>query len=99
MAPIKLGLMGYGSSTKIFHLPYILPNPDLEVVAFLQRAAAPEDPSKAEPGTHCTVDYPKARHYRTKDDFLKDGEIEVVVVCTSSSTHFEMGVRDVLAAE
>ena len=93
MPPIKLGLMGYGSSTKIFHLPYVLPNPDLEVVAFLQRAAVPEgDKGNIEAGTHCTVDYPKARHYRTKEEFLGDGEIEVVVVCTSSNSHFEMGV-------
>jgi predicted dehydrogenase len=40
---IRVGLMGYGFSTKCFHLPYILPNPDLEVYAFLQRAAAPEN--------------------------------------------------------
>lgn len=92
MIPIKVGLMGYGSSTKIFHLPYILPNPDLEVVAFLQRAEAPQDNSSVEAGKHCTVDYPKARHYRTKEDFLADGVVELVVVCTSSSTHFELGV-------
>lgn len=92
MAPIKVGLMGYGSSTKIFHLPYILPNPDLSVVAFLQRAEAPSNPEKVEPGVHCTVDFPKARHYRTLEDFLGDGEVELVVVCTGSGVHYEMGV-------
>lgn len=91
--PVKVGLMGYGSSTKIFHLPFILPNPDLEVVAFLQRKEAPADKSNVEPGTHCTVDHPKAKHYRTKEDFLADAEIELVIVCTSSETHYELGVR------
>lgn len=93
-APIKVGLMGYGSSTKIFHLPYVLPNPDLRVVAFLQRAAAPSEADKAntEPGKHCTIDYPESRHHRTVESFVGDKEIEVVVVCTSSATHFEMGV-------
>ena len=90
--PIKVGLMGYGSSTKLFHLPFILPNPDLDVVAFLQRAEAPQDKSGVEPGKHCTVDYPEARHYRTKAEFLGDESIELVVVCTSSNTHFELGV-------
>ena len=85
--------MGYGASTKIFHLPYILPNPDLEVVAFLQRAEAPQDKGSVEAGKHCAVDYPQAKHYRTAEDFLKDQEIELVVVCTSSGTHFELGVR------
>ena len=92
MAPIKVGLMGYGGSTKIFHLPYILPNPDLDVMAFLQRAEAPKDKSGVEAGKHCTVDFPKAKHYRTAKDFLADGDIELVIVCTSSATHFDLGV-------
>lgn len=97
--PVKVGLMGYGASTKIFHLPYILPNPDLEVVAFLQRAEAPRDKANVEAGKHCTVDHPKAKHYRTAEDFLKDDEIELVVVCTSSATHFELGVRQAFQRE
>ncbi|EME86128.1 uncharacterized protein MYCFIDRAFT_82067 [Pseudocercospora fijiensis CIRAD86] len=53
MAPIKVGLIGYGSSTKVFHLPWILPNDDFHVHAFLQRAEAPKGP--VEPGKHCTM--------------------------------------------
>lgn len=41
MAPLNVGCMGYGFSTKCFHLPFVLPNPDLKVYAFLQRAEAP----------------------------------------------------------
>ncbi|KAK3696325.1 hypothetical protein LTR37_018061 [Vermiconidia calcicola] len=99
MAPIKVGLMGYGSSTKYFHLPFILPNPDLDVVAFLQRAEAPEDKSNVEPGKHCTVDHPKAKHYRTAEDFFADDEIELVIVCTSSAMHFEFGKQALLAGK
>jgi hypothetical protein len=44
MAPINVGFIGYGFSTKCFHLPFIIPNPDLEVYAFLQRAAHPIPP-------------------------------------------------------
>lgn len=54
--PVKVGLMGYSSSTRVFHLPYILPNPDIEVVAFLQRAEAPQDTTNVETGQHCTID-------------------------------------------
>ncbi|SPO02200.1 related to dehydrogenases and related proteins [Cephalotrichum gorgonifer] len=90
MAPIKVGIVGYGFSTKCFHLPYILPNPDLEVYAFLQRAPAPVDGSAEKPprGTHCTVDFPLAKHYRTADEFFADAEIELVVVCTASHEEF-----------
>lgn len=93
MAPIKVGLMGYGFSTKCFHLPFITPNADLEVYAFLQRAEAPTDKTGAESGKHCTVDYPKAKHYRTADDFFADAEIELVIVCTSSNNHAEFAEK------
>lgn len=99
MAPIKVGLLGYGFSTKCFHLPFILPNLDLEVVAFLQRAEAPKDQASTESGKHCTVDYPKAKHYRTAKDFFSDNEIELVVVCTSSATHFELAEQALQAGK
>lgn len=92
MAPIKVGLMGYGFSTKSFHLPYILPNADFEVHAFLQRAAPPQE-STTEAGKHCTVDYPKCKHYRTTGDFFADPEIELVIVCSSSETHAEFAEK------
>ena len=88
MAPIKVGIVGYGFSTKCFHLPYILPNPDLEVYAFLQRAAPPNDPAKAPHWGHCTIDFPQAKHYRTSDEFYADEQIDLVVVCTSSHEEF-----------
>jgi predicted dehydrogenase len=91
MAPIKAGIVGYGFSTKCFHLPFILPNPDLEVYAFLQRAAAPAD---AKGLGHCTVDFPKAKHYRTSEEFFADGEIELVIVCTHTHEEFvEKGLQ------
>ena len=92
MAPIKVGIVGYGFSTKCFHLPYILPNPDLEVYAFLQRAAPPsEDPNVQLKMGHCTVDFPKAKHYRTAEDFFADPEIDLVVVCTHEHEQFAEG--------
>jgi predicted dehydrogenase len=93
MAPIKVGLMGYGFSTKCFHLPFITPNPDLEVFAFLQRAEAPADKTNVEAGKHCTVDHPKAKHYRTADAFFADPAIELVIVCTSSDNHAEFAEK------
>ena len=64
------------------HLPYVMPNVDLEIFAFLQRTPAPEDPTSAKPGTHCRVNSPKAKHYRTNQDFLADELIELTVVRT-----------------
>ncbi len=99
MAPIKVGLLGYGFSTKVFHLPYILPNPGYEVYAFLQRSEAPKDKSKVEPGEHCTVDYPNAKHYRTIEDFCADPEIQLVSVCTKVGVHVEHAEKALLAGQ
>ncbi|KAK4116850.1 NAD(P)-binding protein [Canariomyces notabilis] len=85
---IKVGIVGYGFSTKCFHLPYILPNPDLEVYAFLQRAAPPVDASQMPRWGHCTIDFPKAKHYMTADEFFADESIELVIVCTHIHEEF-----------
>ncbi|KAF8851083.1 NAD(P)-binding protein [Acephala macrosclerotiorum] len=97
MAPLNVGLMGYGFSTKSFHLPFILPNPDLKVYAFLQRAPAPS--GKVEKGKHCTVDYPAAKHYQTADEFFADPNIDIVIVCTHHDTHAEFAEKALLAGK
>ena len=99
MAPINVGLMGYGFSTKSFHLPFILPNKDLKVVAFLQRAAAPAPGLDVTPGKHCTVDYPDVKHYRTAEEFFADPNIELVIVCTHHDTHADFAERSLLAGK
>ena len=91
--PIKVGIIGYGSSVRYFHMPYLLPNPDLEIYAFLQRAEAPKDPATAEPWTHCTVDFPKAKHHRMSETFFSDPEIELVIVCTQQASHAEFAEK------
>lgn len=97
MAPIKLGIIGYGFSTKCFHLPFILPNRDLEVYAFLQRRPAPRSPAPEDMELlrwgHCTMDFPSAKHYTGPDEFFCDADIEVVLVLTSDGTHLEFVER------
>lgn len=91
MAPIKVGIIGYGFSTKCFHLPFILPNPDLDVYAFLQRRPPPETPEELKDlkWGHCTVDFPQAKHFTNSIDFFADDNIELVIVLTSDGTHGE----------
>ena len=88
MAPVKVGIAGYGNSSRVFHLPHILSVPDLEVVAFFQRARAPRDTKP-----HCSVDYPKCKHYEDLDKFLQDPEIELVVVTTRDDSHAEISIK------
>ncbi|KAK0751632.1 oxidoreductase [Schizothecium vesticola] len=96
--PIKVGIVGYGFSTQCFHLPFILPNPDFELHAFLQRAAPPsEDGDKKPRWGHCTVDFPDAKHHRTPETFFADDAIELVIILTHS--HEEFVERALLAGK
>ncbi|EWC43511.1 hypothetical protein DRE_07511 [Drechslerella stenobrocha 248] len=99
MAPINVGFVGYGGATRNFHLPFILPNPDLNVYAFLQRAEAPAPGSAVAKGKHCTVDHPAAKHYRTSEEFFADPDIDLVIVCTQHGTHFEFAEKALLAGK
>ncbi|RSL59607.1 hypothetical protein CEP51_013892 [Fusarium floridanum] len=86
MSPIKVGIIGYGFAAKNFHIPFISNVPDLEIIAILQRAQVP-DGSSATPGTHCKLDFPSVRHYRSADEFFADPDIDLVVVATQHDTH------------
>jgi predicted dehydrogenase len=98
MTPLNVGVIGYGSSAKIYNLPFITPNLDLIVYAFLQRAAAP-DSGTAKPGSHCTIDFPKAKHYQSADDFFADSKIDLVVVCSHHDTHASFAERALRAGK
>ncbi|KAF2035991.1 NAD(P)-binding protein [Setomelanomma holmii] len=87
MAPIKVGVIGYGFAAKSFHLPFINAIPDYEVVAILQRAEAPTDPASIARGTHCSFDFLQVKHHRTADAFFADSEIDFVVVASHADTH------------
>lgn len=99
-SPIRLGVIGYGFSSKCFHLPFInaLPN-DFRIVAFFQRSEAPKDPKTAAPGSHCTVDYPNVKHYSNKDEFFANEEIDVVIVNSKQDTHAEYAEKALKAGK
>lgn len=87
MAPIQVGVIGYGFAAKSFHLPFISALPDYRVVAILQRAEAPSDPASVGKEVHCTIDVPDSTHHRTAEAFFADPEIQFVVVASHADTH------------
>jgi len=99
MAPINVGFVAYGFATRCFHLPFVLPNPNLNVYAFLQRAEAPSDKTGVPAGKHCTVDFPDAKHYRTAETFFADPNIDLVIVCTHHDSHAELAEKALLAGK
>ena len=75
---IKVGLMAYGMSGKIFHTPFLENHSNFDLVAIVERSK--NDAQK---------DYPLVKIYRDIESLLADNSIELVVVNTPNFTHYE----------
>ncbi|KAI1336353.1 oxidoreductase family protein [Xylariaceae sp. FL0016] len=76
----NVGVIGYGLSASVFHIPFITTTPSLTLHSILQRK--PSDSSSA------PRDYPDLKHHTSLDTLLADAELDVVVVTTPPETHF-----------
>lgn len=82
MAPIRVAVIGYGLSAKIFHIPFILALPELYTLhGVLQRT--PNE--KSNPDT----DHEGVKVYRDLDTLLADSEVELVVITSIPTAHYE----------
>ena len=80
--PYNVGVIGYGMSAKVFHIPLIEHIPELKLYAVVQRNPKPED--------NAEKDHPGIKSYRSTEDMVKDDGLHVVVVTTVPDTHFEL---------
>ena len=84
MAPTtwNLGVIGYGSSAKTFHIPFIQSVPELKLYAVVQRQPKPDDDAEK--------DHPGIKSYRTAEELVKDEGVNVVVITTDPVSHFAL---------
>lgn len=78
MEIIKVGLAAYGMSGQVFHAPFISINPHFELCKIVERS---KELSKER--------YPDATIVRSFEELIKDPAIELIVVNTPDSTHYE----------
>jgi predicted dehydrogenase len=78
----NVGIIGYGLSAKIFHIPFISVVPEFKLYAVVQRTPKLNDDVEN--------DYPDAKCYRSVQEMLKDPQIDVVIVTTSPDTHLRL---------
>lgn len=79
---LKVGLIGFGLAGQAFHAPVIRTTPGLELSCILERH-----------GSLAQEKYPGIRVARTLDDMLNDRGIQLCVVATPNTTHFELARR------
>lgn len=78
MESIKTGIASYGMSGQVFHAPFIYTNPHFQLCIIVERS---KELSKER--------YPDATIVRSVDEMLDDKDIELVVINTPDSTHYE----------
>lgn len=78
----NVGIIGYGLSAKIFHIPFVATTPQFRLHSIVQRS--PKD------GNSVPHDHPEAKHYADVKQLLADPEVDVVVITTPPDSHFEL---------
>ena len=85
-APINVGLIGFGMAARVFHAPLIQANPLLRLTHIVQRH-----------GDEAATAYPSATVLRDVEALLAQKSVELVVVATPNTSHFELGARSLQA--
>ncbi|PGG99575.1 hypothetical protein GX51_06224 [Blastomyces parvus] len=76
----NVGIIGYGLSAKIFHIPFIRAVPEFNFYAVVQRTPKFDDDAEK--------DHPGIKSYRSTEEMVKDAGVDVVIVTTTPDTHF-----------
>ena len=78
----NVGIIGYGLSAKVFHIPLVETVPQFNFHAVVQRNPRPEDDA--------AMDHPGIKSYRSTEEMLEDSNVDVVVVTTAPDSHFQL---------
>lgn len=87
-APINVGLVGFGMASQVFHAPLIHANPHLRLTHIVERHDH-DSPKK----------YPQAKVLRAVDALLVENAVELVVVATPNTSHFDIAARALKAGK
>jgi predicted dehydrogenase len=78
MERVRVGILSYGMSGKVFHCPLLHVNPGFEMKKIMQRSS-----------NDALIRYPYLQIVRNATDIINDPEIDLVLVNTPDHTHFE----------
>ncbi|KAI5468051.1 hypothetical protein BGZ63DRAFT_410810 [Mariannaea sp. PMI_226] len=78
----NVGIVGYGLSAKVFHIPFIAETPQFKLYSIVQRS--PKE------GNSAPNDYPDIKHYTQYQDLVADPNVDLIVVGTPPDNHFEL---------
>jgi scyllo-inositol 2-dehydrogenase (NADP+) len=85
---IKTALLSFGLSGKVFHAPFLQLHQGFELIGTWERSKK----------IFCSQ-YPGTKTYQTLEELLSDKDVELVIVNTPTSTHFEYARQTLLAGK
>ncbi|MGB6690468.1 MAG: Gfo/Idh/MocA family oxidoreductase [Terracidiphilus sp.] len=85
---IRVGVVGFGLGGRVFHAALVSSVEGLELAAIVERS-----------GDKAALRYPGVTIYRSLEDLLKDGSIDLVVITTPSGNHFEAACQSLEAGK
>jgi scyllo-inositol 2-dehydrogenase (NADP+) len=88
MHRLKTGIVGYGKSAKVFHVPFLSTMHEFEITAVLQRHG--DDSKKQLPGI---------RIARSIEELIAGTDTELIVITTPNETHFEYASKALKAGK
>lgn len=78
----NVGIIGYGLSAKVFHIPFVQALPDIyNLYGIVQRSPKAGDDASA--------DHPSVKLFRSADDLFADKAVDLVIVTSIPETHYE----------
>ncbi|RDL39369.1 NAD(P)-binding Rossmann-fold containing protein [Venustampulla echinocandica] len=76
----NVGVIGYGMSAKVFHIPLVLITPQFTLHSIVQRTPKPNDDA--------SKDHPSTKIYHSAPEMFADPSIDIIVITTTPDTHF-----------
>lgn len=79
---MKVAVVGYGLSAKVFHIPLILAVPSFTLYGIVQRSPQADNDS--------AKDHPNTKQWHSVDEVYADPAVDLVVITAIPETHFAM---------
>ncbi|KAB5576081.1 hypothetical protein GE09DRAFT_1265614 [Coniochaeta sp. 2T2.1] len=78
----NVGIIGYGLSAKVFHIPFVALTKNLVLHSIVQRSP--------KTGDSAPQDYPDIKHHTSVEPLFQDPDVDVVIISTPPNTHFNL---------
>ncbi|KAK5945377.1 hypothetical protein PMZ80_002582 [Knufia obscura] len=89
--PYNTGIIGYGLSAKIFHIPFINDSAHFTLHSIVQRSPKPDNDAH--------TDHPTAKIYASTSDLLLDKDVHVIVITTAPDSHASLATQAMKAGK